>query len=115
MSNKPFRAWVIGCGRMGQIYAEAFNAYPDTDLVAIAEVNAARRKAVGEWYGVTPVIPVGRLRPGRAVDIRPGFARGPGGGHSGQAIGPQQQRTREAAAGGSIAIAVSRNLQMGWR
>ena len=43
---------IIGCGRMGQHYAEVYNALPDTRIVAIAEHNAERRKAVGERFGV---------------------------------------------------------------
>ncbi len=57
MSEVNLRAAVIGCGRMGQVYAEAFAAYPDTELVAIADVNADRRRAVGERFGVTALYP----------------------------------------------------------
>lgn len=53
MNDIRLRAAVIGCGRMGQVYAEAFAAYPYTELVAIAEINAERRRAVGERFGVT--------------------------------------------------------------
>ena len=43
---------VIGCGRLGQQYAEIYRALPHTDLVAIAEWNPERRKVVGERFGV---------------------------------------------------------------
>jgi predicted dehydrogenase len=43
---------VIGCGRLGQHYATAYNTFPDTELVAIAEYNPERRKIVGERFGV---------------------------------------------------------------
>ena len=43
---------VIGCGRLGQQYAEIYRALPQTDLVAIAEWNPERRKVVGERFGV---------------------------------------------------------------
>ena len=43
---------VIGCGRLGQHYAEIYRALPQTDLVAIAEWNPERRKVVGERFGV---------------------------------------------------------------
>ena len=43
---------IIGCGRLGQQYAEIYQALPQTDLVAIAEWNPERRKVVGERFGV---------------------------------------------------------------
>lgn len=43
---------IIGCGRLGQQYAEIYRALPQTDLVAIAEWNPQRRKVVGERFGV---------------------------------------------------------------
>ena len=48
---------IIGCGRMGQKYAEAYTTYPDTEIVAIAEYNPERRKAVGERFGVKALYP----------------------------------------------------------
>ncbi|MEE2659555.1 MAG: Gfo/Idh/MocA family oxidoreductase [Candidatus Latescibacterota bacterium] len=44
---------IIGCGRMGQHYVEIYQTLPDTEVVAIAEHNPERRKAVGERFGVT--------------------------------------------------------------
>lgn len=49
---KPLTVALIGCGRMGQIYADLFNTLPDTELIAIAETNAERRHAVGARFGV---------------------------------------------------------------
>ena len=43
---------IIGCGRLGQQYATVYSALPDTEIVAIAEFNEDRRKAVGERFGV---------------------------------------------------------------
>lgn len=43
---------IIGCGRLGQQYAEVFRALSATELVAIAEWNPERRKVVGERFGV---------------------------------------------------------------
>ena len=43
---------IVGCGRLGQQYATAYSTYPDTEIVAIAEFNPERRKAVGERFGV---------------------------------------------------------------
>jgi len=52
MPNKKYKIAIIGCGRLGQLYAEAYSVYPDTEIVAIAEYNSERRKAVGERFGV---------------------------------------------------------------
>ena len=52
MVNKKYKVAIIGCGRLGQLYAEAYSIYPDTEIVAIAEYNSERRKAVGERFGV---------------------------------------------------------------
>ena len=52
MGDETLRVAVIGCGRMGQVYAEAFTAYPDTEIVAIAEHDTQRREAVGARFGV---------------------------------------------------------------
>ncbi|MSO23185.1 MAG: hypothetical protein EXQ58_08035, partial [Acidobacteria bacterium] len=43
-----YRVAIIGCGRMGQYYADVYKALPDTEIVAIAEWNDERRKVVGE-------------------------------------------------------------------
>ena len=51
-SRKKLRLGIIGCGRMGQYYAEVYRALPDIELVAIAEWNDERRKVVGERFGV---------------------------------------------------------------
>ena len=57
MTDTKFRVAIIGCGRMGQIYADAYSTYPDTEIAAIAEYNPERRKAVGERHGVTALYP----------------------------------------------------------
>ena len=53
MSEIKHQVAIIGCGRMGQIYADAYTTYPDTEVVAIVESNADRRAVVGERFGVT--------------------------------------------------------------
>ena len=40
MTKNIHRVAIIGCGRMGQQYAEAYSTYPDTEVVAIAEHNS---------------------------------------------------------------------------
>jgi predicted dehydrogenase len=51
-ARKKLRVGIIGCGRMGQYYAEVYRQLPDTQLSAIAEYNDERRHAVGERFGV---------------------------------------------------------------
>jgi len=53
MSTTQYTVGIIGCGRLGQHYAEVYQTLPNTELVAIAEYNPERRKAVGERFGIT--------------------------------------------------------------
>ena len=46
------RVALIGCGRMGQEYAKFYSVLDNTEIVAIAEYNDDRRKAVGERFDV---------------------------------------------------------------
>lgn len=57
MADESTRVAIIGCGRLGQIYAEAYTAYPDTEIVAIAEYNPERRAIVGDRFGVKALYP----------------------------------------------------------
>ena len=50
--RKKLRVGIVGCGRMGQYFAEVYRYSPDTELAAIAEYNDQRRKVVGERFGV---------------------------------------------------------------
>src|SRR5690242_7058276 len=54
------RVGIIGCGRMGQWYAEVYRHLPETEIVPIAEWNPERRKAVGERFGVRALYPDAR-------------------------------------------------------
>jgi len=51
-AGKKHRVAIIGCGRMGQYFAEVYRRFPDTELTAIAEWNDQRRPIVGERFGV---------------------------------------------------------------
>ena len=48
---------IVGCGRMGQIYAQAYSTFPDTEIVAIAEANPQRLQVLGERFSVTALYP----------------------------------------------------------
>ena len=52
MSQSRHGVAIVGCGSMGQICAEAYSTYPDTEIVAIAEHDPERRKVVRERSGV---------------------------------------------------------------
>ena len=45
-------AAIIGCGKLGQHYAETYSALPNVELVALAEFNDARRAVVARRFGV---------------------------------------------------------------
>jgi len=51
--QKKYRVAIIGCGRMGQYFAEVYRRLPHTELAAIAEWNDDRRPVVGKRFGVT--------------------------------------------------------------
>ena len=57
MSNTKYRVAIIGCGRMGQNYAEAYTTYPDTEIVAIVDANAQRRDVLGTRFGISALYP----------------------------------------------------------
>ena len=57
VDEKTYSVAIIGCGRLGQHYATAYSTYPDTEVVAIAEYNSDRRRAVGERFGVKALYP----------------------------------------------------------
>lgn len=57
MTEVKHRVAIVGCGRLGQKYAECYSTYPDTEIVAIAEHNSDRLKVVGERFGVRALYP----------------------------------------------------------
>ena len=57
MNDTKYRVAIIGCGRMGQNYAEAYTAYPDTEIVAIADANVQRRDVLGARFDVSALYP----------------------------------------------------------
>ena len=57
MSDIKYRVAIIGCGRMGQNYAEAYTTYPDTEIIAIVDANAQRREVLGTRFDVAALYP----------------------------------------------------------
>lgn len=76
MNTEKHRVAIIGCGSMGQIYANVYKSFPNIEIIAIAERDPARRRHVGEWLGVTAMYPdaealFGDLVPDIAAIITP--------------------------------------------
>lgn len=76
-SDAQLTVALVGCGRMGQAYAEFLLRQPDVRLAAIAEVNAERRQAVAARFGVNAVFEqadelFASLAPDVAIIVLPG-------------------------------------------
>ncbi|MEX0697996.1 MAG: Gfo/Idh/MocA family oxidoreductase [Dongiaceae bacterium] len=52
---EPLRTAVIGVGHFGQYHAEKFARVPGSRLVAVADIDAARGRAIASRYGVEAV------------------------------------------------------------
>ncbi len=52
MSDQKHTVAIIGGGRLGQHYIEVYQTLPNTEVIAVAEVNEERRKALGERFGI---------------------------------------------------------------
>ena len=77
MSERTYTVGIIGCGRLGQHFAEVYQTLPNTELVAIAEINPERLQAVGERFGIKALYPDAEamyreIVPDLAVVVLPG-------------------------------------------
>ena len=57
MAKRTYTVGIIGCGRLGQHFAEVYETLPNTELVAIAEINPERLQAVGARFGIKALYP----------------------------------------------------------
>ena len=57
MGESKYRVAIIGCGLLGQVYADLYSSFADTEIIAIAEYNPDRLGHVGEKYGVKALFP----------------------------------------------------------
>ena len=48
---KPVRVGLVGCGKVGQIHADALRALPEAEFVAACDADAARSAAFAAKYG----------------------------------------------------------------
>ena len=95
MSEAKYSVAIIGGGRLGQHYIEVYQTLPNTEVVAVAEINLERRRGPGRaLWRKKPV----RRRPGPVSRNDPGHRRrGPArqvhqrGGHR---LGPGRRQRR---------------------
>src|SRR5437870_4134392 len=60
------RTALVGCGKVGQIHAQALATLPESELVGVCDVDAARASAFAARYGGRPYTDVATmLRDGR--------------------------------------------------
>jgi len=52
LADAEYTVGIIGGGRLGQHFAEVYQALPNTEVVALAEINPQRLRIVGERFGV---------------------------------------------------------------
>jgi predicted dehydrogenase len=63
------RTALVGCGKVGQIHAQALAALPDSDLVGVCDVDAARAAAFAARYGGQPFTDVETMLGTRVVQV----------------------------------------------
>jgi predicted dehydrogenase len=54
-TNRKIRFGIVGCGAIGPTHAGAIAQMDDAELVAVADVNAARAKAMGDKFAVARI------------------------------------------------------------
>jgi len=48
--NKKLRTAVIGAGKMGAIHAKVYDQLPDSDLVAVVDIDAGKAQRLADQY-----------------------------------------------------------------
>ncbi len=51
MSKSPLRIGIVGCGNISGIYFQNLGQYPETEIVAVADLDMARAKEAAEKHG----------------------------------------------------------------
>ena len=54
------RTALVGCGKVGQIHAQALRALPESEFVAACDVDLERAESFATRYGVRPYTDVAR-------------------------------------------------------
>jgi predicted dehydrogenase len=52
MAEQKLRTAIVGCGILGQVYAEIYASLPDAEIVALVEKNPERLASVGDQFSV---------------------------------------------------------------
>ncbi len=55
------RTALVGCGKVGQIHAQALASLAESEFVAVCDVDAERASAFAAQYGVRPFADVGAM------------------------------------------------------
>jgi predicted dehydrogenase len=63
------RIGIIGCGNISRAYATKLTALPDLDLVACADIDAARARALAAEFGVPAVLTPEELLASPDIDV----------------------------------------------
>jgi predicted dehydrogenase len=58
---KRVQTALVGCGRVGQVQAEALCALPQSDLVAVCDTDRARATTFAGWFDARPFTDVGTM------------------------------------------------------
>ena len=108
------RTALVGCGKVGQIHAQALAALPESEFVAVCDVDVQRATSFATRFGVQPYSDVARMLDECGVQAiciatphplhaEPAIAGGQGGrARSGRkATGRQPERLRRHARGGA--------------
>ena len=57
MTDRKLKLAIIGCGKLGQQYAQLYSAMEDVEIVAMAERDPDRLKHVGDQYKIKALYP----------------------------------------------------------
>jgi len=65
----PLRVGVIGCGNISGIYLDNLAAYPETEVVALADLDLDRAATVASARGIGRVLTPDQLLHDEGVDL----------------------------------------------
>jgi predicted dehydrogenase len=51
---KQVRTALVGCGKVGQIQAEALSALPESDFVAVCDSDPTKARTFANWFDARP-------------------------------------------------------------
>ncbi|UCC21575.1 MAG: Gfo/Idh/MocA family oxidoreductase, partial [Planctomycetota bacterium] len=51
MANSTIRTAVVGAGKMGEIHAKVYDQMPQSDLVAVVDIDGTKAERLAKLYG----------------------------------------------------------------